>query len=503
MNPFFLAAPEGAGPRPDPAPRPDTEDATSASYFGATLEAAEKEPATGGEQRQAPEAPTGGEPAAQEGAGQPEGTPEPAPTQGPGEPDQVQTVAPAAPRTGGTLGGLAQAGPERASGIPTAHPGVGRGAARPADLSPHPAGPAAQPAPVSTGQPLLEGGQGIPRKATTAAPAAKAGPENPALPVKGDPEGDGGGRPGSAARQEAGEASTSSGASGNGRILGSLMAARRALEQGLRSLGPVRAQAQPADPTGSGAETPELRLGAGADRATAGRDPETGGRGQEHGSREARDQGGPSHGDPLPAGRTAKPQAQQTEALNGPAGAGPLPTAGPVAAPARPEIPLQPAQPLADAAARLDQVHAQMRAHLASERPGVSLRLDPPELGRLLVTLEMHAGRLNARIDVEHAEVRRLLESDVGRLMNTLQEAGLRPASVEVRTQGEGRDALPHPDDEPDTHTDRGDPREGRDPGSEGPTEHAGHEIRGNPEPPARGRRRPPFARPSRVDLTL
>ena len=75
----------------------------------------------------------------------------------------------------------------------------------------------------------------------------------------------------------------------------------------------------------------------------------------------------------------------------------------------------------------------QIRIQLLPNRPTVIVRLDPPELGQLDIRLSLRGSGLRAEIRVERPEVLRLLDADLSQLVRTLDEAGLKVSSIDLR----------------------------------------------------------------------
>jgi len=82
----------------------------------------------------------------------------------------------------------------------------------------------------------------------------------------------------------------------------------------------------------------------------------------------------------------------------------------------------------------VERLMDQVRVRLSPRRPEMTVLLDPPELGRLLIKLSMKAGELTATVRADHAEVARAFEGDVARLYRTLDEAGIRVSEVQIQT---------------------------------------------------------------------
>ncbi|MCL6623497.1 MAG: flagellar hook-length control protein FliK, partial [Fimbriimonadales bacterium] len=66
----------------------------------------------------------------------------------------------------------------------------------------------------------------------------------------------------------------------------------------------------------------------------------------------------------------------------------------------------------------------------------LELRLDPPELGRVHLTVHAWGNRIDAEISVSHGEVRQYLEAHREQIAMALQSRGLELASLTVSSQG-------------------------------------------------------------------
>jgi flagellar hook-length control protein FliK len=62
----------------------------------------------------------------------------------------------------------------------------------------------------------------------------------------------------------------------------------------------------------------------------------------------------------------------------------------------------------------------------------ITVRLHPPELGRMNVVVQMREGKLDVRIRVEDPQVREAIRAEVQNLDRNLREAHLEPARLEV-----------------------------------------------------------------------
>jgi flagellar hook-length control protein FliK len=79
-----------------------------------------------------------------------------------------------------------------------------------------------------------------------------------------------------------------------------------------------------------------------------------------------------------------------------------------------------------------------------------AIRLDPPELGRIDVRLDVDRdGNVNSRLIVERADTLDLLKRDASQLERALQQAGLKTSDnaleFSLRQQTSGQDNTPKP----------------------------------------------------------
>jgi hypothetical protein len=88
-------------------------------------------------------------------------------------------------------------------------------------------------------------------------------------------------------------------------------------------------------------------------------------------------------------------------------------------------------------AAEIPEILNQIRLQLSPVRPEMTVLLDPPDLGRLLVRLEVQAGHVQALITADDVRVARTIGADLPRLVQTLEEAGLKVHGVEIRAKDE------------------------------------------------------------------
>jgi flagellar hook-length control protein FliK len=109
---------------------------------------------------------------------------------------------------------------------------------------------------------------------------------------------------------------------------------------------------------------------------------------------------------------------------------------------------MRPDAPFPEAAmprAALPQLPAAILAQMAQAVKGGALavmgreeifvQMEPAHLGRVQVAMEMHQGRVAARIAVESESVRQLLDNQLPALRQSLEQQGVRLESLEVSVQ--------------------------------------------------------------------
>jgi flagellar hook-length control protein FliK len=95
-----------------------------------------------------------------------------------------------------------------------------------------------------------------------------------------------------------------------------------------------------------------------------------------------------------------------------------------------------------------DQVFAQMRGNLRGAGDSMVIRLDPPELGQVRISLEMDAGGLRAMIRTDNAQTLGDLQREAQTLINRLTEAGIQVRRVDVQpTEQSGERPMHDPAD--------------------------------------------------------
>ena len=94
--------------------------------------------------------------------------------------------------------------------------------------------------------------------------------------------------------------------------------------------------------------------------------------------------------------------------------------------------------------ALLRQVATQVRRVMPDMAPTITVRLDPPELGALRITIQAQHGEVLARIESPHQAVCAALDQRLPELRQVLEDAGIRVSAcqVSVNTQA-GREGPP------------------------------------------------------------
>ena len=136
--------------------------------------------------------------------------------------------------------------------------------------------------------------------------------------------------------------------------------------------------------------------------------------------------------------------------FNAPAQAA-APMAPAVGTPATPSVPLAPAAPVP-----LADLAVEIAGQALAGRNRFEIRLDPPELGRIEVKLDVHRdGRIASHIVVDRADTLDLLRSDASALQRALQDAGLKTTDnglqFSLRDQGGEQQQPPSPAVQPVT----------------------------------------------------
>jgi hypothetical protein len=83
-----------------------------------------------------------------------------------------------------------------------------------------------------------------------------------------------------------------------------------------------------------------------------------------------------------------------------------------------------------------DQVVKHVALQVRGEMSEMRIRLDPPSLGEMQVTIRVDEGRMQAQIDVSQPAVRTALETQVPQLRQSLADHGIEVHRIEVCTSG-------------------------------------------------------------------
>ncbi|MFP4433775.1 MAG: flagellar hook-length control protein FliK [Phycisphaerae bacterium] len=102
----------------------------------------------------------------------------------------------------------------------------------------------------------------------------------------------------------------------------------------------------------------------------------------------------------------------------------------------------------ADEVSPADQVFAQMRGNLRGAGDSMVIRLDPPELGRVRISLEMDSDGLRAQIRTDNAQTLGDLQREAQTLITRLTEAGIQVRRVDIQpTEQNGERPMHDPAD--------------------------------------------------------
>lgn len=83
----------------------------------------------------------------------------------------------------------------------------------------------------------------------------------------------------------------------------------------------------------------------------------------------------------------------------------------------------------------LEQVQNGMFKNLGNGRTQLTLQLDPPDLGRVGIILQVHDKEVRALIRPSSPEVAQMVSENMSRLKASLEQQGLRVSKIEVQTQ--------------------------------------------------------------------
>ena len=95
--------------------------------------------------------------------------------------------------------------------------------------------------------------------------------------------------------------------------------------------------------------------------------------------------------------------------------------------------------------ANLEQILRLIRSRIGKDRSVATLHLDPPELGKIKVQMDLRHELLSLRIDAETEAARRLLSDQLDALRRSLEATGIQLERVEVRVPEVARSPVdPH-----------------------------------------------------------
>lgn len=98
----------------------------------------------------------------------------------------------------------------------------------------------------------------------------------------------------------------------------------------------------------------------------------------------------------------------------------------------------------ADWDANIERLVRVLRSRINGQRSRTVLRLDPPELGRLRLQMDLRGAALTLRIDASTEMAHRLLSQDVEKLRHGLEASGIQLERVEIRPPTQGTEAGEH-----------------------------------------------------------
>ncbi len=93
-------------------------------------------------------------------------------------------------------------------------------------------------------------------------------------------------------------------------------------------------------------------------------------------------------------------------------------------------------QPAHGWSATIERLAAEISTHARNDQQQISMRLEPPELGRLKIDLSLDGDRLQARVTAEVAEAGNLIQTHVAELRQALQAFNLDLVNVQVDLGG-------------------------------------------------------------------
>ena len=102
----------------------------------------------------------------------------------------------------------------------------------------------------------------------------------------------------------------------------------------------------------------------------------------------------------------------------------------------------------------LKQILRVIRSQIGQDRSHVTMRLDPPSLGSIRITMDLQQSKLELRIETESPLAQRLLSGKADVLREALESSGITIERLEIRSQ------TPSADTRDLARDDDGDPRQ-------------------------------------------
>lgn len=89
------------------------------------------------------------------------------------------------------------------------------------------------------------------------------------------------------------------------------------------------------------------------------------------------------------------------------------------------------------ARSNVENIVSSVRAQLLPRGGAMQMRLDPPELGALAISLKLVDGRMTASFTTENAEAARMISHNLGQLKSALEAGGVQVHRLDVKTSAE------------------------------------------------------------------
>jgi flagellar hook-length control protein FliK len=146
----------------------------------------------------------------------------------------------------------------------------------------------------------------------------------------------------------------------------------------------------------------------------------------------------PASGPSAPASASGKTSPMQSAAMRATQPDAPKQTA--------PSGPAKSAKPMNDSAP-FDRILRFVRMQSKQDHASATMRLDPPELGRIRVEMDVQNDTLRLRIDSDKELAHNMLRENADSLRHALEASGVKVAELEIRPTGDGG-PLPEQDEE-------------------------------------------------------